>query len=145
MRGPEAPEKIRLVPDEWHLIYVGRLIDGRLFLVDSQLAYSSGQTRDFVCTFLFDVDGYLNGHRIDLLGWRGSYEKAVGQATFENHLAALGDYRIEEIWLRPFRVESHGVEFGFIADHDEDGWRVVFMPGNTLCFWPPWDSGEYDT
>jgi hypothetical protein len=54
-----APEKIRLMPDEWHIRNVGRLGDGRLFFVDSQLDYVAGATRDFVCTFLFDQDGHL--------------------------------------------------------------------------------------
>jgi hypothetical protein len=41
-----------------------------------------------------------------------------------------------------------GVEFGFIpqppGEPGED-WSVTVEPGNYMCFWPPWTSGEYDT
>src|SRR5260221_9075042 len=66
-----APEKIRLIPDAWHIRNVGRLSGGRLFFVDSQVHYSSGVTRDFVCTFFFDPGGWLVDHSIELIGARG--------------------------------------------------------------------------
>jgi hypothetical protein len=41
---------------------------------------------------------------------------------------------------------SHGAAFGLIPRQTESGeWRVEFMPGNTLSFYPPWAAGEYDT
>ena len=31
-------------------------------------------------------------------------------------------------------------------DHDEgDEWCVTLEPGDFMCFWPPWNSGVYDT
>ena len=155
--GP--PEKIRLIPDDWHIRNVGRLRNGELFVVDSQLASKDMVTTDFVCTFVFDPDGYLVRHSIDRLGERGSYDEAEVGRRFDAHLAALGDHEVTDIWIRPFEIESHGALFGFIpvppeafVDPDDDAssaedydWRVEFMPGNTLSFYPPWDMGGYDT
>jgi hypothetical protein len=142
-----APEKIRLIPDEWHIEHVGRLADGRLFWVDGQLEFAGGATKDFICTFIFDPDGRLVEHTIELIGVRGSYPEASGKAAMDRHLAALGKRKVADIWVRPFSVESHGTVFGLIPRQIEGGgeWRVEFMPGNTLSFYAPWDAGEYDT
>jgi hypothetical protein len=146
MTNDDAPDKIRLVPDGYHVDDVGRLGDGRQYFVSIQLNFSGGETRDFVCTFLFDNDGKLVSHTIDLVGVRGAYDKAAVTELYTRHLAALGERTVEEVWLRPFSVTSHGLAFGLIANYDdESGWRVEFMPGNTMSFYPPWDSGEYDT
>lgn len=141
-----APEKIRLIPDEWHIHCVGHLADGRLFLVDGQLLSVGGATTDFVCTFIFDRDGGIVEHSIELIGVRGVYpDGSVGRAM-SRHLAALGDHSVRDIWVRPFGVESHGTVFGLIPRQMDDGeWRVEFMPGNTLSFYAPWEVGEYDT
>ncbi|MGH6951407.1 MAG: hypothetical protein ACREH4_11065 [Vitreimonas sp.] len=142
--GP--PEKIRLIPDEWHIHNVGRLADGRLFLVDSQLHSAGGATTDFVCTYVFDQDGRLVEHSVELIGVRGVYpEGSVGRAI-GRHLAALGDYSVTDVWVRPFSVESRAIVFGLIPRQTDSGeWRVEFMPGNTLSFYAPWEFGEYDT
>jgi hypothetical protein len=141
-----APEKIRLIPDEWHIRNVGRLNEGRLFFVDGQLDYVGGATRDFVCTFIFDKDGHLIDRTIELIGTRGAYaDGSVGKAM-DRHLVALGDRLRADIWVRPFSVESNGAVFGLIPRKTKSGeWRVEFMPGNTLSFYPPWEAGEYDT
>jgi hypothetical protein len=60
----EVPEKIRLIPDDWHVQHVGHLADGRLFWVTGQLDPAGGTTKDFVCTFVFDQDGHLTEHSI---------------------------------------------------------------------------------
>ena len=143
--GP-APEKIRLIPDEWHIHNVGRLSDGRLFWVDSQLDPTGGATKDFVCTFIFNDHGQLVDHSIELIGVRGSYPNASGEAAMTRHLATLGERTVTDIWVRPFSVESNDSVFGLIPRQTEDGeWRVTFMPGDTLEFYPPWDEGGYDT
>jgi hypothetical protein len=141
-----APKKIRLIPDEWHIRNVGRLNDGRLFFVDSQLDPTGGVTRDFVCTFVFDKDGHLVEHSVELIGERGAYPDGSVGSTLRRHLAALGDRTLTDIWVRPFSVEYNGTVFGLIPRKSEFGeWRVEFMPGNTLSFYPPWKTGEYDT
>lgn len=142
----EAPEKIRLVPDDWHISHVGTLADGRLFWIDTQLTSASTQTKDFACTFVFDADGRLNEHTIDLIGVRGEYPNGSVEHTIESHLAALGERDRAPIWVRPFQIESHDAVFGLVPRQLPDGqWRVDFMPGNTLSFYAPWEAGEYDT
>ena len=63
-------------------------------------------------------------------------------------LASLGNVTFERIIVAPFVVERFGVQFGLIPrepeEPDED-WCVTLQPGDYMCFWPPWDSGEYDT
>jgi len=148
-----APEKIHLIPDDSHLEHVGEIAGGQLFLVSPQLNSDGDVTEDYVCTFVFDTDGKLVRHVIEHVGTRGTYEEAHFQALFQKHLDALGERVESDIWIRPFKVDSNGQEFGFIAmlvdeasdpPKDED-WRVEFMPGNTLSFYAPWDAGVYDT
>ena len=141
-----APEKIKLIPDDWHMQHVGRLDDGRLFRVDGQLDPIGGATKDFVCTFIFNRDGRLTGHSIGLVGMRGSYPSGKVEEALKRHLASLRDQTFADIWARPFSVKNNGTVFKLIPRRTEDGeWRVEFMPGNTLSFYPPWEAGEYDT
>jgi len=142
-----APEKIRLIPDEWHIHNVGRLKDGHLFFVAAQFDPLGGNlTRDFACTFLFDSDGRLVDHAIEFVGERNAYPDSSLDSAISRHVAALGGRVVTDIWVRPFRVESDGGLFGLIPRRVGYGqWRVEFMPGNTLSFYPPWEAGEYDT
>lgn len=141
-----APEKIRLIPDEWHVAHAGRLSDGRLFWVATQLDFEGGETKDFVCTFIFDADGRLTDHSIELIGRRGSYPRESSSGALRQHLDALGDHVVGDIWVRPFSVTTKDAVFGLLPRQTDDGeWRVEFMPGNTLSFYPPWEAGEYDT
>jgi hypothetical protein len=101
---------------------------------------------DFICTFIFNQSGDLFGHSIESIGVRGTYPNERVGAIIGQHLAALGDRTIRDIWVQPFSVESNGATFGLIPRKTEAGeWRVEFMPGNTLSFYPPWEAGEYDT
>jgi|SRR5579871_554858 len=140
------PEKIHLIPDRFHIQNVGKLSDGRLFFIDSQLDPNGGVTKDFVCTFVFDRNGNLVDHSIELIGERGKYPKQSVRDRMDRHLARLGIRAISDIWVKPFSVESNGVAFGLIPRQVPGGqWRVEFMPGNTLSFYPPWSAGGYDT
>src|SRR5690242_8354487 len=62
-----APEKIHLIPDADRIVNVGRLADGRQYFVDGQLYWAGGSRKDFVCTFVFDRDGRLVAHTIELI------------------------------------------------------------------------------
>lgn len=142
--GP--PEKIHLIPDQWHIHYVGRLKDGRHFWVDGQVTFDKRGTKDYVCTFLFDGDGRLTTHNIELVGQRGAYPDARFEEVRDRHLAVLGAHTIRDVWIRLFSVNSNGHVFGLIPRRLDDGrWYVEFMPGNTLAFYPPWEAGGYDT
>ena len=64
-----APEKIRLIPDEWHIHNAGRLSDGRLFFVAAQFDPLGGNLiRDFACTFLFDTDELPRADTANIVG-----------------------------------------------------------------------------
>jgi hypothetical protein len=141
------PEKIRLIPDELHIHNVGRLSDGRLFLVDSQFYPLGGNLIwDFACSFIFDSDGRLLEHAIEFVGERNAYPDSSLAAAIDRHLGALGERVVADIRVRPFRVESHTTVFGLIPRRVDYGeWRVDFMPGDTLSFYPPWEAGGYDT
>ncbi len=143
-----APTKIHLIPDVWHIKRVGRLADGRLFVLDWQLAFSKGATEDYLCTYVFDTDGKLVSHLIESIGRRTSLgeDDAKAHAALARHLSKLGKYEVADIWVRPFSVGYDGLVFGLIPRQLDDGsWRVEFMPGNTLSFYPPWEEGGYDT
>ena len=49
-----APQKIRLIPDEWHIRNVGRLSDGRLFVVDSN-SIMSPVSREILSARFFSI------------------------------------------------------------------------------------------
>jgi len=85
-------------------------------------------------------------HTIDLVGERGKYPaESMGQLV-DSRLSDLGKRTRTDIWVKPFQIERHGATFGLVPRHVEgSGWVVEFMPGNTLQFFPPWETGEYDT
>jgi hypothetical protein len=75
-------------------------------------------------------------------------DKAAGVARRDALLASLGEVEYKRIKVAPFRIEMFGVEFGFIPQppgEPGEEWSVVVEPGNYMCFWPPWTSGDYDT
>lgn len=157
------PEKVKLVPDEWHIDGAGIRPDGNLIFSASQIAPDRDQptrARDFFCTFTFDRDGNLIENKIELVGTRGEYTDDHMNELCDQHVELLSGFKEAPIWVRPFRVDSHGEVFGLVPvspqelkefdddDDDEpseDDWRVEFMPGNTLSFYPPWEEGGYDT
>ncbi len=151
---PTAPQdiKIHLIPDKWHLNYVGKLENGRLFWADMQLGYDHKRkdTRDFICIWIFDADGTLIDHRILDRGFRseGSVKKPNASDIVSAELSQLGEYNFTDIWVKPFSVEKYDLEFGLVAREVGDGPNeVVFdaAPGLTLMFYPPWKDGRYDT
>lgn len=60
----------------------------------------------------------------------------------------LGDVEFCRIRVSPFSIRLFDLDFGLIPrppESDDDEWAVELMPGNSMCFFAPWDSGEYDT
>ncbi len=142
-----APEKIRLIPDELRINHVGRLSDGRLYFVDSQFFFLGGNlTWDFASTLRFGSYGRAIKDVIEFVGERNAYPEGNMGVAITRHLDVLGERIVTDIWVRPFSLESSGTMFGLIPRRIARGdWRVEFMPGNTLSFYPPWESGGYDT
>jgi hypothetical protein len=151
------PDKIHLIPDDYHIERVGKLPNGNLIYQETQLFYDEENTSDFVVSYIFDADGNLIDDLVTLVGVRGVYGKEAMAASRALHEKAFGKFEIVDIWVKPFSIQRHGMIFGFVAerpyDDDEeveleewdDGWRVTAMPGNTLQFFAPWDEGPYDT
>jgi hypothetical protein len=140
-----CPKLVAIEPDGYHAKHVGRLADGRQFFLTNP--FVPGQ-REFLALYLFDPAGQLVEARIEDLGTREELDREAVHRLREAWLLSLGDRAPSRIEVAPFYVERFGVEFGLIPqppeEPDED-WSVIVKPGNYMCFWPPWTSGDYDT
>ena len=146
--------KIRLIPDKWHLQDVGKLDSGALYWIDVQLNSEGGDTRDFVATYVFDLDGTLIWNDIEDLGLRSNSNLQGVSPIISRHREKLGPGQITDISVHPFSVNAHGLVFGLVIrkpEPDDENWQddegpyVDAMPGWTLMFYPPWEEGLYDT
>ena len=146
--------KIRLIPDEWHLKNVGRLDNGALYWIDVQLSSEDDDTRDFVATYVFDLDGNLIWNDIEDLGLRSESRRRGFSTIVSQHRDKLGPGQIADISVHPFSVNAHGLVFGLVVrkpEPDDDDLQndqdpfVDAMPGWTLMFYPPWEEGLYAT
>ncbi|MGF1502638.1 MAG: hypothetical protein ACFBSD_12560 [Paracoccaceae bacterium] len=164
---PPPPEKFLMVPDDYHLNRLGRLEDGRFCFQSTTIWADRPEPPylDYVCSFIFDADGGLTEHQIDLLGRRGEYSETKKDMICDRHSDKYGPITPCSVWVRPFSVDMHGTRFGFVATwvsddlegeeadkamkspaEEEDGhWAVIFEPGKHFVFYEPWDSGVYDT
>jgi len=146
--NPAPPARIAIEPDDGHAEFVGRTEDGRQFFLTTPFEPASGSGvsdgNEFVALYLFDADGALIEATIDALGPRAAMDMASRRTLMDERLRALGEVSIERIEVAPFAVERFGTTFGLIP-REPDFEAVEMMPGNYMCFFPPWDSGEYDT
>ncbi len=147
--GP--PDLIALDQDDYSAEYVGSTSDGRQFFLTTPFVPEMSKSepgREFIALYCFDASGKLETATIDDLGPRATLDEAARVARRDELLASLGDVTFERIIVAPFVVERFSVQFGLIPrepeEPDED-WCVTLQPGDYMCFWPPWDSGEYDT
>ncbi len=147
-----APKIVALDHDEYSAKYVGRTADGRQFFLTTPFVPARGADgidgREFLALYLFDEAGRLVDASIDDLGCRADMDESARVERRDELLASLGDLIAGRIMVAPFKIERFGVEFGFIPqppeEPDED-WSVIVEPGNYMCFWPPWTTGDYDT
>jgi hypothetical protein len=147
-KGP--PKTVVLANDDYAAKYVGRTTDGRqLFLTNPFVPAIGGDPgREFLALYLFDKDGALLDAQIEDLGTRAELDEAAAHARQAALLESLGAIKYRKIKVAPFKVERFGVEFGFIPQPPEEpgeSWSVIVEPGNYMCFWPPWTTGDYDT
>lgn len=140
------PERILLIPDDYHLRHVGRLADGRQYWIDVQLLSDprTRVTRDFVCLYVFDAAGGLEMHEIHALGPR-TPDQPAASAVIAELLQSLPGTRASEIRVRPFSVEHDGQVFGLVVRDTGSDYVVDAWPGMTLMFYAPWPDGGYDT
>lgn len=143
------PERIALDPDDHYADHVGHTADGRQFFLTTPFEWpQEGRPGcEYIALYLFDADGALSDATIDRLGPREDVDPAHARALIQERLAGLGETRAERIVMQPFAVERHGCTFGLIWRPPEDGdpGAAELMPGNTMAFFEPWDSGLYDT
>ena len=147
-KGP--PKLIALDHDDFHAEYVGHTKDGRQFFLTIPFVSATGSDPgcEFIALYVFDKSGNLETATIDNLGPRESMNEESRVARRDEMLRSLGEVKYKRIKIVPFKLERFGVEFGFIPqppEEDGDDWCVIVEPGNVMCFWPPWSSGEYDT
>ena len=147
-----GPKAVALDHDDYTAEYVGWTKNGRQFFLTTPFvpgSHSGGQPgREFLALYLFDKAGALLSATIDDLGPRASLNETARIARRDEMLASLGEVEYRRIKVAPFKVERFGVEFGFIPQPPEEeggDWSVIVEPGNYMCFWPPWTSGDYDT
>ena len=149
-KGP--PKTVALNHDDYHAEHVGRLADGRQFFLTipfvgaEEVGTATG--REFIALYIFDKAGQLQSATIDDLGPRVTLDIPARLARRDALLGSLGPVKFQRIKVAPFRVEMFGVVFGFIPQPPEEpgeDWSVIVEPGNVMCFWPPWTSGDYDT
>jgi len=146
------PKRVALDHDDHAARYVGRTKDGRQFFLTTPFvpaaAVGTPTGREFLALYVFDEAGGLLSATIDDYGPRADMDEVARSARGDELLASLDEIEYGRIRVAPFRVERFGVEFGFIPqppeEPDED-WSVILEPGNSMCFWPPWTSGDYDT
>jgi hypothetical protein len=144
------PETLVLGHDKYEARYVGWTADGRQFFCTEPFvpALRGNPGREFLALYLFDKDGALLEAQIEDLGTRAGLDKKAAAARQAAQLASLGPVKYGKIKVAPFRIERFGEEFGFIPQPPEEpggDWSVIVEPGNYMCFWPPWTSGDYDT
>jgi len=150
--GKGAPKLVALDPDDYAAQYLGRTKDGRQFFLTTPFVPASTPGceagREFLALYVFDRSGVLLSATIDDLGPRATLDEKACCARRDELLASLGEFVSRRIRVAPSRVERFGVQFGFIPQPPEgsvDQWCVTVEPGDYMCFWPPWNSGEYDT
>ena len=149
-KGP--PKIVAIDCDDYHAELVGVMPDGRQFFLTTPFVPAMGvgtaTGREFIALYIFDGAGQLQSATIDDLGPRVTVDYAASQARRDALLASLGPVKYQRIRVAPFRIEMFGVEFGFIPQPPEEPgeqWSVIFMPGDVMCFSPPWSRGWYET
>jgi len=146
-----APEAFVIAHDDYHAEYAGSLRDGRqFFLTTPFLAAAEGPDSgcEFLALYIFDSTGRLREATIESFGPRANLDEELRRTRRDQLLAALGDIEFGDITIAPFGVSRFGTTFGFVPhppDEEDDEWFVTVEPGDYMCFYPPWDSGEYDT
>lgn len=146
----KKPSLFAIDRDDHHAEHVGHTADGRQFFLTNPFEPASGKETggEFVALYLFDAKGKLLEAKIDSFGPRATLDEKKRAAAYQARLNELGKVKYGRIKIAPFSVTKFDLEFGLIArelDEDSDDWAIECMPGNYMCFFPPWNSGEYDT
>ena len=147
------PALIAINHDDHHADLIGHTGDGRQFFITTPF---EPYGHEFVALYLFNREGQLLEAKIDDFGPRATCDESKRTNLVEQRLRELGPVTFGRIEVAPFSVSRFGLAFGQIPRgldglSDEDAakdvdWRAVeLLPGNYMAFFPPWDSGDYDT
>lgn len=143
-----CPQRIVIVPDDYHVIHAGKTMTGKQFLVTTPFDFLE-KSRDFLAIFFWDKQGDFLEADIEYLGTREEVtaDFSIYEKLLEKKLAALIPYRIMSINVAPFEVEQFDTKFGLIYKKSllETGFyeAVELHPGNSIAFTPPWDGNYY--
>jgi hypothetical protein len=144
------PTKIAINHDGYHAKHIGRTSDGRQFVLTTPFEPKHGDNPgcEYVALYLFDADGDFLEAKIERFGPRDKVDDKRLEEVYQGYLKGLGDVSFERIEIAPFSTERFGTTFGLIPqppEDEDDVWTAIFLPGNYMAFYPPWDSGDYDT
>jgi hypothetical protein len=145
----DAPERITIVPDDYHVPYAGTAEDGRQFFLSDELFDAGTELSpggSFVGLFLWSADGSFEEVRVSTLKMRsGEAARAESKAIVREMLDGLGDYDLEPITVAPFIEEIDGVRFGWRVIEFDGVVSVNIEPGDFIAYYEPWDGLGYDT
>jgi hypothetical protein len=141
----DRPSSIDLEPDDHHARHVGWTTDER-----RQVFVTSGFHGEtvYVMRYVFDEGGRMLNATIETLPRDGGPGTPAMTARMEALFGELGPIRRQRIRFQPFRIALDGVVFGLVErPPEEEGgdWAVDALPGYTMAWFPPWNSGLYDT
>lgn len=144
------PALIAIDHDAFHAEHIGHTDDGRQFILTTPFdpAWGAKSGCEFVALYTFDASGGLIQAAIDSFGPRANLDHEAQRAKYAERLASLGGVSFGRVCIAPFAVERFGLRFGLIPrapEQDGGDGAVEMQPGNYMAFFPPWDSGEYDT
>ena len=116
------PDTLPINHDDYHAKHIGRTADGRQFFLTTPFVPAIGGDDgcEFIALFMFDDAGALVDAQIDNLGPRASLDQDTASKLYDERLTSLGDVEFGDIRIAPFKIEQHGVEFGFIPREPED-------------------------
>jgi len=138
---PRSPNRIRIVPDDYHTPMACRSENGTQFFVTNPFVPGS---REFSAIYLWDSFGDFVEASIVDLGTRQNCDANASKEHFLLEVKRLRPFHIAPIEVAPFCVEAFGVEFGLIYSCYKNSEWVNLMPGDYVAFTPPW-TGDYDT
>ncbi|MBA4247276.1 MAG: hypothetical protein C0444_03155 [Microbacterium sp.] len=146
-----GPERIQIVPDDYHTEHVGVTPDGLQVFATSELFEVVGvrQMRFFAAAFVWNAQGEFERLEVRDVSRESVSPPGQGVASDEDMvetlLSELGGIELTPISVAPFAAEWEGITFGFVYLNEDGYERVELHPGNGIAFSEPWDGYGYDT
>lgn len=137
-----VPERITIVPDNYHAKHAGITTDGRQFFLTTPFVPGAGE---YLGLYLWDAAGEFIDATIRDFGPRRLLKRRARVSARDELLASLGQFETAPISVAPFSIEHDGEQFGLVPSEFEGMVTVNALPGDYMAFFEPWDSGEYDT